>query len=151
MAQGIQKIQQQLPFPQQGLSQHFQANELHCIFSFRKCSVLLELSGSVKTAKETLDTTSASWMITEFLCFKEKRLLNDFSFLQLSKVVLLSLQAAAAQAFLHKRTELKFMQHSSSTQCSGSEMQDWAKHWPNCTFSYIKRIELVCSPLTSAL
>lgn len=33
MAQGIQKIQQQLPFPQQGLSQHFQANELHCIFS----------------------------------------------------------------------------------------------------------------------
>lgn len=33
MAQGIKKLQQQLPFPQQGLSQHFQANELHCIFS----------------------------------------------------------------------------------------------------------------------
>lgn len=33
MAQGIQKLQQRLPFPQQGLSQHFQANELHCIFS----------------------------------------------------------------------------------------------------------------------
>lgn len=126
---------------------------------FKKHSVLLELSGSVKTAKETLDTTSANWMIrgTEFLCFKEKRLLNYFSFFQLSKVILLSLQngystaAAAAQALLHNRTELKFMQDNSDTRCSGSEMQDWAERWPNCSFSCIKRIELVCSPLTNAL
>lgn len=61
-------------------------------------------------------------------------------------------QAAAAQAPLsHKRTEFNFMQHTSSTRCSGSEMQDWAKHWPNCTFSCMKRIELVCSPLPSVL
>lgn len=100
MAQGIQKIQQQLPFPQQGLSQHFQANELHCIFSqgqelLQKGFCAFGNFSSVTTAKQTLDTTSANQMIrgTELPCFKDKRWFNDFSSFQLPKVVLLSLQA----------------------------------------------------------
>lgn len=88
--------------------------------------------GSIRTAEETTsDTMSANWIIrgTEFLWFKEKRLLNYFSFFQLSKVILIFIchfKMAARRTnstphFVSWGTESKFMQDNSNIWCSVSE------------------------------
>lgn len=109
--------------------------------------------GSVRTAEETTsDTMSANWIIrgTEFLWFKEKRLLNYFSFFQLSKVILIFIchfKMASAQAQHAGQTLLPILYPEEQNQNSCRTIQIYdarflkgrsePDHWPNRAFSYV--------------
>lgn len=142
MAQGMQKIQRHLSSPHPP-KVSASASKLMNFTSFSaRAEIILcfwDLVGSVRTTEETLDATSANWNIrgTEFLRFKERRLFNYFSFVQLSKVILIfvtsgwlcTTTACRTNSTPHSvswGTGAKFLQDNSNMWCSHSERQVWA-------------------------
>lgn len=155
MAQGMQKIQRQLPAPSRVPARTSDLMNLILLSArgqhkatFSPYLGFRSFVGSVKTAaEESLDTTAASWIrrVTDF--FKGKKWFNHFLIFPSVKRVFSFVPSGQGLHSSSTQDKLLLVVHPEdqkqnwgrTTQTHGAQTARhiWGERWPNGTFTYV--------------